>query len=512
MLKRRLKTLCKVLLGLAALLCVFLLFERVRGQISLARYKRELLARGEKLNVQDFMVHCSPEQNGTPEVNAAARQLIEGVCLPVHYPPRMGMTPSGRAVIGFQETEWVESHSTNHWAQLAGDLKTNEPTLDRIRKAMQKPVFNSELDYSLGCKMPITNLATVKTLAHWFGAGSQLALHERDPGSALPHLVALINLPRVLREDRVLISELVRCAIASIARASTWEALQADGWDDASLAALQAVWERQDFAAPLARSLEGERVFDDASYDLMRKSNQDTADVFYGLAEYFPADDSDQPMWERWMQKLPYGEELADFCKKQLYCRIWRFAWSYQDQRRSLERMQRLLEICRKVESTRSLVVVQGDIDRFEQANERTNFYDRLRYPELYSFFSLSKSISKVARAETERSVILCALAVKRYQLRHSRPPTALADLIPDFIARVPTDFFDGQPVRYRCNPDGRFVLYSVGENSVDNGGDASPLSDTTSYYNLWGRKDFVWAQPATPAEVEAWRQEQAKR
>ena len=43
MLKRRLKLLGKIMLGIVVLFVVFFLFERFRGQISLASYKRELI-------------------------------------------------------------------------------------------------------------------------------------------------------------------------------------------------------------------------------------------------------------------------------------------------------------------------------------------------------------------------------------------------------------------------------------------------------------------------------------
>src|SRR5690349_727499 len=55
MLKRWTKFLLKGLLALFVLLFLFLLFERVRGQISLARYKRELIAKGEKLTFRELI-------------------------------------------------------------------------------------------------------------------------------------------------------------------------------------------------------------------------------------------------------------------------------------------------------------------------------------------------------------------------------------------------------------------------------------------------------------------------
>jgi hypothetical protein len=162
MFKRGLKTFLKYLIALMFLLAVFLVFERVRGQLSLANYRRQLITKGEKLGPNDFISYHPPKQNGAPVVCEATRQLIKGPVLPDHYPPKMSLTPAGHAIVGFRESEWVEEKITNHWEQLALDLKTNEAVLERIHLALKKPVFNNELDYSLGCKMPITNLTTVK--------------------------------------------------------------------------------------------------------------------------------------------------------------------------------------------------------------------------------------------------------------------------------------------------------------------------------------------------------------
>ena len=49
--------------------------------------------------------------------------------------------------------------------------------------------------------------------------------------------------------------------------------------------------------------------------------------------------------------------------------------------------------------------------------------------------------------------------------------PTSLDALAPQFIAKLPHDVINGQPLHYRRTSDGQFVLYSVGWNEVDDGG-----------------------------------------
>ena len=166
--------------------------------------------------------------------------------------------------------------------------------------------------------------------------------------------------------------------------------------------------------------------------EMMRSSNQNTIDALFGLEEIFPVDDSDRPAWEKLTTRnLPFGDEIAGFCKKQLCCRIWRYIWSHQDQRRYLETMQRLIEITRTAATQKSFRAAQDAATRLDEDSLDKTFYDRLRYPNLQSNFTLSHSVNKVMKAETERAITICAIALKRYTLRNGELPTAIDLLVP---------------------------------------------------------------------------------
>jgi hypothetical protein len=449
----------------------FLLCEHLRGRISLAHYKHVLIAKGEKLSARELLSGRREGENGAPDVMAAKQELKEGAILPKHYPPRMRLTPAGRAVICFQEEEWVEDGVTNRWDQVAADLEPNEATLGRIRAALEKPVLDNKVDLSLGPKMLIPHLAPAKSLTFWFGAGCQLVLHEGRTRDALGDLLALIHLPRLMAEDRIVISELVRIAIAAIARTDTWEALQADGWTERDLSRVQEAWASQSFAAGMVRGLEGELVYSGCSFDLFRKSNEETVALFYTMEQYLPPADSERPFWEQTLRNLPGGEAVADFLKKQVYCRVWRFAWLDQSERRYLEFGQRLLAIARSATTTKSFAGLEPDIYRLRVDAESRNWYDRLRYPALISPSSLTGVVNKAMRAETERSLVICAVALKRYSPRHGKAPASLAALVPEFVTSVPMDYMDGKPLKYHLNAEGPFLLYSAGADGEDGGG-----------------------------------------
>ena len=65
---------------------------------------------------------------------------------------------------------------------------------------------------------------------------------------------------------------------------------------------------------------------------------------------------------------------------------------------------------------------------------------------------------------------VMTAIAIKRYRRDRGQIPKDLEQLVPDFLKQVPTDPIDGKPLRYVVK-DSEYLLYSVGKNGVDDGG-----------------------------------------
>ena len=116
----------------------------------------------------------------------------------------------------------------------------------------------------------------------------------------------------------------------------------------------------------------------------------------------------------------------------------------------------------------------------------------------------------RAAEAEVRRRLVVTALALERYRGRHGRYPDTLADLVPELLKAPPVDFMDGQPLRYRPTEDGHFVLYSVGLDCVDNGGQirrpgrrGMPFDRSMDDFGFPQGTDLVWPRPASAAEIE---------
>lgn len=87
-------------------------------------------------------------------------------------------------------------------------------------------------------------------------------------------------------------------------------------------------------------------------------------------------------------------------------------------------------------------------------------------------------AFSTITSIDTRNIAQLCtarvALAIERYRLATGKLPNALVDLVPDYLDSVPRDPFDGNDLRYK-KLETCFVVYSIGEDLVDDGGKERP-------------------------------------
>jgi hypothetical protein len=118
------------------------------------------------------------------------------------------------------------------------------------------------------------------------------------------------------------------------------------------------------------------------------------------------------------------------------------------------------------------------------------NLFGKLLMP------AFANSARKSARSQTFVDITLVACALERHRLAHGQLPDTLATLVPQFLEKIPTDVMDGQPLRYRKNADGSYLLYSIGWNQKDDGGSRVMVNGTTSSVDE-KQGDCVWTMPA---------------
>ena len=348
-----------------------------------------------------------------------------------------------------------------------------------------------------------------------------LNLHDGVETSAARHLRGILGLSRGLSDERLIISQLVQIAIANIAQTATWELLQSTNVTDAQLAPIQNDWAALSFIRPMQLALEMERALNEMTIANMRESRdafyQMTSGVWGGGGAAFgrsgdlllDAAELAKVSWKKTVEASREG--------------MWRVAWSYPDQLRMLKGKQAQLEALRMAVTNENIGAALEFQEKklndlgFESLVDDDDFSPLYAWSHLQTLFSssvasLNGMLKKVMVIEAGKQLTVTAIALKRHKLRHGNFPADLAALVPEFLPVIPLDPVNAQPLHYKPNADGTFLLYSVGEDAEDNGGDAMPAGDKTKS-NSWQRgRDWVWPQPANAQEVEDYFQQKRRK
>ncbi len=514
-LKRRALLSALALAGIAVLLAPL---HKLRAKRSLRAFKAELIARGEKLSVEQLIPPAQLEaQRAASDLLQAEWQLRAGLVVPNNLPRAMGPVVPGKASVGWKQNWIGEARKTNTWDELDEDLKLNASVLEQVRQALRSPLFDINLNYKMGFNAPLGNLVQHKTAAQWLSAATLSELHAGRLSEAEADLNALISLVNASRDQRLIICQLVRIAIAAIGVPPTWEALQAEGWTDAQLAGFQQNWAALEFLEPLEQASAMQRAMGIQLFERLRNSSAERRQWFsgnaFGATPAPPRNPAPTNILDLPDFALEWSKErlstLNSFAKEH----AWRWLWSYDDELSYVQTLQIMLEVPRHARLTGSFVAAlsrgTNALSRLRRAGDlgfvRYFLSDMLAPP-------MERASAKAARLEVQREMTVTAIALKRYSLRHGQQAPTLAALVPEFLPRTPRDLIDGQPLRYRLLPGGNFLLYSVNEDGQDDGGDPRPLSPESQNYSFATGRDLVWPMPATPQEVAEAQAKEAKR
>lgn len=452
-------------------------------------YKQQLIARGEKLTIAEL---APPQYTGASNGASAFLHLMANYSSPTDYPPMMKMVVPGLAEIG----------STNPNPLLTNRYEQNLQTMSRLRGVLSNSVLEFNPNYSMGYDMPLRHLAKLKEAGLLSADTTVQAIYSRDYAEARSDLLAAVDLVGFDTNEALMLPEMVRVAMAQLTVAATWEALQSCEWTDSQLDQLQTAWMKIDLFRNVEPSLRMETAENIAELAKIRLANYDDA------PEQFPPDTP----WSTGSGGTGSGGSADDSggLKEKLhelynrYPRFWRWKtkWSYDEELCYLQMMEAALESARLANKTgacaQAITKFNLEADNIirlhpESTNEFLLFDDGLIY---------ANYIEREAQRETARRICVTAIALKRYHLQHGAYPEKLDGLVPAFLPSVPIDFMDGKPLRYRLRPDDDYILYSVGVDGIDDGGDPRP--PPSAVFRLpWDRgRDIVWPRVATPAAL----------
>jgi hypothetical protein len=487
--------------------------EHFRGRNRLAAVLAEQAARGAVFDMGRIVGDAVPAvSNALPEQVAAARRMGDAGKL---LAPAYRMVAPGRAIPPTRVDAWGDGRGPGDWSAVHAWVEAHGDDLDALHAALDAPVRRAELNYSVGfAKLLLPHLSPIKNSATALALSAMDAARRGDLEGALVDLEAIRVVQADLATEPLLISQLVRIACVSIANSRIWSVLHAGDWNEAQLARIQAALPARDLGPGLLRGLEGERAMCLAE---LRGDGADLATVWAsgdemmaglnagGAGLELPGNvDEAMELAETMVRRL------AEVLRLRVLFPIWRFGWGDQAVAYYLEVMDTLLRANQAAFAASSLEVY-----------ERTDLLPLLRPPAGWVRFravyasalgpALAKAVTKVLRAETEIGLNEAAIALRRHQLRHGRFPDTLDALVPEFLAAVPVDAMDGKPLRYRRDGEKEFVLWSLGDDLKDDGGDATWPEDKTKT-QWWNARDAVWPQPASAEQIAAWSEKEKQK
>lgn len=486
-----------------ALSCgVSFLTMRLQPESQVEAYKKILRAQGEKLELSEVWPSPVPAaSNSVSAVEDAFRLLGSGN---EKVPDAMKIVAPGKAMVGWSQPDARGFDFTNSWNDFTDEVAGNQPAIELLHQVLERPTLDFQLDYKKGVALSLPHLALLKRAAQTLEASAVCGLHNGDTGAATTNILTMLALVQRNVAEGLIISHLVRIAMMSIAVSPTWELLQATNVNETQLAAVQKGWEQMDLLSDAKNAFNTERAWGGEIIQKARASHEEFEKAF-GRYSAGSSSSSAGSGWEAMTEKprQAVGETM------------WRSSWSYSDELRTLKNETIVLETLRMMQTNRSQFY-KADYDAMvsrlpsvgvSRAGEA--FFRALKIPDLSEFsgdWGMSATVRKTIRMETACRVVVTAVALKRFQLKHEKLPETLGELAPEFLSSVPIDPYDGKPLRYHPNADGTFLLYCVGEDGVDDGGDPTLPASITSTSLHWQNthaRDWVWPQPATEAEIK---------
>jgi hypothetical protein len=346
-------------------------------------------------------------------------------------------------------------------------LSIFNPAVEELRQASLRPAARLPLNYDngfedVGTLMP--GLATEKRWAQFLQLRSLAELQDNQSGAALEDVKLFLRLTDTLRNQAFLISHLVRVAMQAIALQPIYEGLAQHRWNDTQLADLEAALGEKDYLADFQFSMRGERTCAIYTFEMQRRTRE--------MKNYSGDEAGNQIVTNslRWMPSaFFYQNELA-------------FAQMYE------QFVLPLVDLTNRTVSVAAYRTTEADF------KEQAKHWSLYKVEARMVFPAVGASVKKFALIQSQVNLARVACALERFRLAHGNYPETLDALAPQFIEKLPHDIINGQPLHYRRTDDGQFVLYSVGWNETDDGGQVA-LTKSGRVDSDHG--DWVWQYPA---------------
>ena len=389
-----------------------------------ARLKAEISARGEPVSAKEldgWYVLPEGRQDCTAEWLAAMGALTsQEFGLDAKDLPVVGTGPEGIPTAG------------EPWEQLAAVENVLTKYQDAIRRlhaaAERGGAARYPTNLGAGVTAPLDHIQSLRQGARVLTLEAHVRAHRGDPAGATRSIRTMIALATSLRNEPTIVSHLVRIAISGMATDVCRKTLPAVEFSDRALQQLSTDLQQSDLPDGLYRAMVGERAIGISAF-------QDPGMLGGSLPTAF---------------LLNRNDDLS------LYLELMNEAVAAtQGQAKS----------------------GLGGVNIRFLLQTRTGI-GRLRYPVTQMLLPALEAVQVAnMRGQVDGAATATAIAIERYRRKTGTLPARLDQLAPEYLPEVPVDLFDGQPLRYVVREQ-QYLLYSVGQNRVDDGGQDDQQQD----------------------------------
>lgn len=348
-------------------------------------------------------------------------------------------------------------------------LSRFDPEMNELRDAsVSRPYsrFPIEYGYEPAFEILLPHLAHLKGLCQLAQTRAIAKLELGRTADAMVDLKVGFRVSDSISNEPILIDHLVRIATLAINLQTVREGLARHAWSDAQLVELEKYLASVNVLAEYKLAMGGERAFGTGSVDWLRRQG------FRGDPMNFMGEDGGANQ-SSGFNAMPGG-------------------WYYQNMV-AISQMHQQFTLPAVDEQARR--VFPDATARMEQSISESktgpyNIFMKLLMP------ALSKAVQRSARAQFYVDAARVACALERHRLATGSLPDSLDALSPKFLEKIPDDMLDGKLLRYQKNSDGTYLIYSIGWNLKDDGGELGWAKNRKDVVDLT-QGDWVWRIPA---------------
>lgn len=358
-------------------------------------------------------------------------------------------------------------------------LSKYDPVINRLRRDSQLPGsrFPVQFDIDDPWEILLPHLGVIKGYSSVLYLRVIAELQENQSAAASDDILLMLRVADSVKAEPFAITYLVRIAIMQMAVQGIYEGLSRHQWSDAQLAQMDSALANLDYLADFRRSIASETAAHArATLWLEQKRSRvqavidmTTSDTGYKL-----------------------GRGVA-FIVAEHY--VMPKGWFYQGDILMVQSAQPWLsdtavDDAKQIVSPSGVLEVSNAVNKLLLPITAYDFLERILEPEW------STLAQRTAYAQASADLACTAIALERYHLAHGEFPESLDALVPQYLGQVPHDIINGEPLPYRRTAEGQFILYSVGWNGVDDGGQASQPRYFNGTWRDTGTGDWVWQSP----------------